>query len=89
MQRTSHKILKVILILFFVPFSLEEECTIREKDPKCLWIKPGQPSILVNASDGGFCNQMFNAVVVITMNLYMNMSIFMPRDNLDKLKKVS
>ena len=87
MQITSKNISKVFfLTLLFVSYSLEEECTIPKS--KCVWTKAGQPSILVNASSGGFCNQLFNAVVLITMNCYMNMSIFMPKKTLNIIKTV-
>merc|ERR1711860_343522 len=78
--------IQILFLSLFVSYSLEEECTIPES--KCVWTKPGQPSVLVNASSGGFCNQLFNAVVLITMNLYMNMSIFMPKKTLNIIKKV-
>ena len=78
--------LKIFLIFFTIQLSLEEECTISTKN--CLWKKPGEPSLIVNASSGGFCNKIFNAVVLLTLKLYMNVSIFMPQDHLNMLKKV-
>ena len=85
-RKTMQINIQILFLLLFVSYSLEEECTIPEY--KCVWTKPGQPSVLVNASSGGFCNQLFNAVVLITMNLYMNMSIFMPKKTLNIIKKV-
>ena len=85
-RKTMQINIEILFLLLFVSYSLEEECTIPES--KCVWTKPGQPSVLVNASSGGFCNQLFNAVVLITMNLYMNMSIFMPKKTLNIIKKV-
>ena len=85
-RKTMQINIQILFLLLFVSYSLEEECTIPES--KCVWTKPGQPSVLVNASSGGFCNQLFNAVVLITMNLYMNMSIFMPKKTLNIIKKV-